>query len=80
MADETPTVGCRNRDGSMWLECYPEPDRKPGIAICTFAGNWINPPVHQLIAVFESKADRDLVLRLHSEYMQSNSPTTGANP
>lgn len=57
------TQGCRTRDGAMWISCTK--DRKPGIAVCEHPGNWINPPTHRLVAVFEKEADRDFVLQLH---------------
>ena len=57
--------GYRTADGSMWLACNPEPDHKPGIAVCEHPGNWLSPPTHRLVAVFERAEDRDLVLQLH---------------
>lgn len=58
------STGCRSRDGAMWYPCLPE--GKPGIAICEHAGNWVNPPLWKLVAVFEKEEDRDFVLQLHS--------------
>lgn len=65
MPPEGTSVGCRLEDGSMWAACAPEPDKKPGIACCVFAGNLINPAHYELVAVFEREADRDFVLSLH---------------
>lgn len=52
-----------HRDGSMWFACNH--DGKPGIAYCQHPGNWLNPPLYSLVAVFEREADRDFVLELH---------------
>lgn len=66
MPPDGTSCGCRRDDGSMWFACNP-PNHggKPGIAYCQHAGNWVNPPVYSLVAVFESEADRDFVLDLH---------------
>ena len=66
--DET-TQGCRARDGSMWFACCPEPENKPGIAVCDYPGNWLCSAVYKIVAVFETEADRDFVLDLHRRYV-----------
>jgi len=68
--------GYRSDDGSMWLACNPEPDRKPGIAVCVHPGNWVNPPLYRLIAVFERVEDRDFVLHLHRRAVTCTSATS----
>ena len=73
MPPDGTSAGCRRRDGSMWLKCCPEPDKKPGIAICEHPGNWVNPPCYKLVAVFESEADRDFVLQLHAAFVTGRS-------
>lgn len=74
------SIGYRTRDGAMWVRCCPEPDKKPGIAYCEHPGNWINPPLYKLVAVFESEADRDFVLKLHSDYLgvRCQEPSSGS--
>lgn len=64
------TTGYRRADGSMWFACSPEPDHKPGIAVCDHPGNWLSPASYKLIAVFESEADRDLALYLHRQSLR----------
>jgi hypothetical protein len=69
MPPDGTTTGCRYSDGSMWTACCPEPEKKPGIAVCLRASNWVNPPSYSLVAVFECEADRDFVLELHRRYL-----------
>lgn len=66
MPPDGTSCGNRRDDGSMWFACNP-PDHggKPGIAYCQHSGNWVNPPLYSLVAVFECEADRDFVLELH---------------
>lgn len=64
------TTGYRRADGSMWFACSPEPDHKPGIAVCDHPGNWLSPASYKLIATFERVEDRDLVLDLHRRSLQ----------
>ncbi len=66
------SIGCRSMDGSMWNACHPEKEDKPGIAVCEFAGNYVNPPYWRLVAVFERAEDRDFVLALHLAYLNQN--------
>jgi hypothetical protein len=65
MPPQGTSCGYRQEDGSMWVACNPEPDKKPGIAFCDHPGNWVNPALYKLVAVFENEADRDFVLSLH---------------
>lgn len=59
------SVGCRRDDGTMWVSCRQVDTGKPSIAVCEYAGNWVNPPLYSIVATFEKAADRDLVLELH---------------
>lgn len=65
MPPDGTSCGNRRDDGSMWFACMPPAIGKPGIAFCEHSGNWVNPPLYSLVAVFESEADRDFVLELH---------------
>lgn len=76
MPPDGTSLGCRDRDGSMWIKCQPEPDKKPGIAICSYAGNWVNPPCYELVSVFEKESDRDFVLELHKAHVTARSMAT----
>lgn len=57
---EGTSVGYRRDDGTMWFACTVADDdasneEKPGIAVCEYAGNYLNPPLYRTIAVFEPK-------------------------
>ena len=68
MPPDGTSCGSRRNDGSMWFACDPQShDGKPGIAYCEHPGNWVNPPLYSLVAVFEREADRDCVLELHRQ-------------
>jgi hypothetical protein len=65
MPPEGTSTGYRQDDGTMWFACTRKSDKKPAISFCDHPGNWVNPALYKLVAVFENEADRDFVLSLH---------------